>query len=315
MDRCGKEKTDFMPEILRRVRGNMGPLELGGTKRKDRDETEYFRYYGIDFPSAEHVFGSFESGSHTLAGHVFQPNQPKGTVFLLHGYFDHTGILKNLIEKCLDRQYTTAVFDLPGHGLSTGERASIDDFGEYEKALEDFAGACRAMAGPYFGIGHSTGGAVIFEHLRNGNGIRFEKIALLAPLVRPAAWRLSKFAYRLGNRFIPKIPRGEPKSSSDPDFIEFLKKDPLQTWHIPMTWLNAMFEWERRIRPCGKIRTEILVIQGTDDDVLDWRYNLRFLKNKLPNCAIKKIEDGKHHLANDKGAIRSEVMKLVGDFL
>ena len=41
-------------------------------------------------------------------------------------FFDHSGILKNLIKLCLDLDYTVVCFDLPGHGLSSG-RASIDN--------------------------------------------------------------------------------------------------------------------------------------------------------------------------------------------
>jgi len=40
---------------------------------------------------------SFSPGSFTCAAHVFKQEDARGTVFLVHGYYDHTGILKNLI--------------------------------------------------------------------------------------------------------------------------------------------------------------------------------------------------------------------------
>ncbi len=63
---------------------------------------------------------------------------PRGTIFLLHGYNDHTGILKNLICFCLNQNYSVAVYDLPGLGLSSGEQGAIKDFSEYADILKTF---------------------------------------------------------------------------------------------------------------------------------------------------------------------------------
>ncbi|MED5413144.1 MAG: alpha/beta fold hydrolase, partial [Pseudomonadota bacterium] len=62
-------------------------------------------------------------------------DKQKGTVFIIHGYFDHTGLYGHLIKHCLQKGLTVISFDLPGHGLSSGDPASIDSFNQYSDAL------------------------------------------------------------------------------------------------------------------------------------------------------------------------------------
>ena len=121
---CSDRTDDELPvmtgERIRLLRSEIPPLDLSTKPVVSPDALAYFRSYDIDFPGRAHFFGRFPSGDFAVAAHVFLPPSPRGTVFLLHGYFDHTGILKNLIRHCLEREWTVACFDLPGHGLSSG---------------------------------------------------------------------------------------------------------------------------------------------------------------------------------------------------
>ena len=62
---------------------------------------------------------------------LWKPPQSKGSVVIVHGYLDHTGLYGHLIKQLLERQLTVVCFDLIGHGLSSGEPASIDSFDQY----------------------------------------------------------------------------------------------------------------------------------------------------------------------------------------
>ena len=46
--------------------------------------------------------------------------------------------MRRMAEYLLEQGYAVVMFDLPGHGLSEGKRASIDDFSQYGCALSDF---------------------------------------------------------------------------------------------------------------------------------------------------------------------------------
>ncbi len=68
---------------------------------------------------------------------VFQPERdvPLGTVFLLHGYLEHSGIYQPIIREILDQGFSVLTYDLPGHGLSDGSPASIQNFDHYQHVL------------------------------------------------------------------------------------------------------------------------------------------------------------------------------------
>src|SRR5690606_31379941 len=143
-----------------------------------------------------HWFGHFSSGRYEIVAHYFEPQQPVGTCFVLHGYFDHVGLFRHIIDFCLRRGLAVVAYDLPGHGLSTGERAAIQDFAEYRQVLTDAMSLFSERAPrPWRAIAQSTGGAVLMDYLLDTPKPQFAQSVLLAPLVRPALWRGIKVAY------------------------------------------------------------------------------------------------------------------------
>lgn len=309
--------SDNISYRIRETRRSMKPLDVRVEPEQNSSAIAYFQYYGLHFEGIRHFFGTFESQGYVLAAHVFQPPDPKGTIFLIHGYFDHIGNLRNLIRFCLDQGFAVAGYDLPGHGLSTGEPAAIRDFSEYGDALEDFVAICLpVLSGPYHLIGHSTGGSAAIEYIRRGqNAQTFEKIMLVAPLVRFPHWELSKAAYCMINPFAKTLPRKIPESSSDPEFIEFLKKDPLRGRRLSLKWVRALYEWEKRFRDEKPIQKPILIIQGDADTVVDWQYNIPFLKRKFENTEIIWIENGRHQLFNETDTIQNDVFRQIQIYL
>ena len=119
---------------------------------------DYDEEYGFDSLAERRVAGTFTSDSFTEVGQCFLPDSSCGTVFFLHGYLDHTGTLINGITACFNARWAVAAMDLPGHGLSGGERGAIDDFSEYAAAFDRFfLLAAPHLKQPFVFIGHSTG--------------------------------------------------------------------------------------------------------------------------------------------------------------
>lgn len=276
----------------------------------------YFEYYGLDLPDVDHRFGFFTSGTYRLAAHVFSPAEPQGTVVVLHGYYDHVGITKNLIHFLVGQQYAVAAFDLPGHGLSTGARVSIDSFQDYVTALQDFLMLCqRHLPGPFHCVGHSTGGAAAMDHLLTAEETSFEKIILLAPLVRSYAWELSKIGNAAAGHLVDSVPRVFRTNSSDQEFVEFLREDPLQDDHFPLRWADALYAWNERIQEVPPCKRRVLVIQGTADTTVDWKYNIEFIREKLPAAKIVLIEEARHQLFNESRDLRVRLFGEMATFL
>lgn len=280
---------------------------------------EYFKFYGLDFEGndVEHIFGTFESGELTLVGHIYKPAEYKATVVAAHGYFDHCGQLKHLVKYLLEEGYAVAAFDLPGHGLSSGERGSIDDFAQYSQALIDFADKTKGqLNGPYHFVGHSTGAAAVLDYLLYNKDAVFDRVVLAAPLIHYAAWEQSKIGYNEKIRFVKSVPRVFRKNSSDAEFLDFIKNsDRLQTRTIPLKWVRALHDWNEKIADLPTCEKSVKIIQGTKDTTVDWRFNIKFLQTKFNNAEVRLIENANHELFNESADIRNEVFSQISDYL
>jgi lysophospholipase len=277
----------------------------------------YLGFYGLDIAAASHEFVPFKSDGFELAGHIFKPKEYKATVFILHGYLNHCGLLSKLIKYLVEAGFAVAVFDLPGHGLSSGEPTAIDDFSQYSDSLRDFLNTIKPILhGPYHIIGHSTGAAVILEYLLEGTDDCFDKVILAAPLERTDWWVLEKIGFsisRLFSRFVPRVFR---KVSSDKDFLRFVQyKDPLQARKISLNWVGAMFKWDQRIANAKTSTRPVLVIQGLKDNIINWRHNIRFIQSKFSNTRVKLVEKCRHELFNESEEIRAIVFSQIKDYL
>jgi alpha-beta hydrolase superfamily lysophospholipase len=304
-------------KIIVETKSQLQPL--GEKSTHSHSAIEYFKYYGLDLADeiTEHFFGSFTSGGFTLAAHIFKPVEYKAVIVILHGYLNHCGLLSKLIKFLLEAGFAVAVYDLPGHGLSSGQPTAIDDFLQYSDSLNDFINTVKShLHGPYHAIGHSTSAAIVMDYLFSGRSDNFDKIIFVAPLVRSELWFLSKLGCKIYRPFAKNIFRFFRNVSSDKDFLKFVRyKDPLQAKKIPLNWVNAMFKWNQKMADTQIINRPIRVIQGTNDNIVSWKYNLKFIQSKFSNAEIKLIEKGRHELFNESADIRKEVFSQISSYL
>ncbi len=285
-------------------------------------EKNYFQFYGIDFenqiPGVTHYFGHFNSGKYDVVAHYFSldnksERKSRGTCFIFHGYFDHAGLFRHVIEYCLHRELNVVIYDLPGHGLSTGERVSIPSFSDYLTVMKD----CVKLFGdtapqPWHAIAQSTGAAVLMDYTLQELPPSFSKIVLLGPLVRAAEWRLVKLAYWVGSKFLDKVPRKFGGNSNDKQFLEFVEKtDPLQTKYVSVRWVDALMRWESRFDYLPASEKNILVIQGQRDTTVDWKYNIPVIRRKFPKARYLPLQDAYHHLSNESSEIRTKIFAAI----
>ena len=282
----------------------------------------YFRYYGLNFDdkkgkSFEHLFGTFQSDTNTLAGHIFRPKDYKATIILLHGYFEHCGQLNHLIYYLLQNGYAVAAFDLPGHGLSNGELGAIDNFSRYTLALKNFVNIIdEKLHGPYYLIGHSTGAAIALDYLFTAEDCFFGKVVLVAPLIHNNSWNLSRISYKIANPFINRFPRKFRNNSSNKDYLDFIKtKDPMQLRTISLKWFKAFLEWNSQIVDYNPSNKQIYIIQGMNDKSVDWEYNIKCICDKFCNTEVGFIDKGRHALLNESYSRRNEVFSQINEYL
>ncbi|HWD34479.1 MAG TPA: alpha/beta hydrolase [Pseudomonas sp.] len=306
--------ASFQPDSLRASLSSLTVRQPLSTQAQ-----AYQRYYGLDLParkdSPQRWLGRFEAAGFELVGQVWLPAAPVATLVLLHGFYDHMGLYRHVVDWALDQDYAVIACDLPGHGLSSGERASIDDFGAYQQVLQALFEQGRALElpQPWHLCGQSTGGAIVIDHVLH-EGVQSPaqgEVILLAPLVRPRAWRWSKLSYHLLRPFVKGIERRFSANSNDPTFLPFLQADPLQPRRLPTAWVGALVDWVKRIEAAPVSARRPLIIQGESDMTVDWPHNLRVLREKFAAPEILLIPEARHHLANELPAIRQRYFDFI----
>lgn len=299
------------------LRARLPPLRVDVPSDHDTEARRYLAFYGLDleqrYPGLKHHLGTFAAAGYHLVGNVFVPPEARGTALLLHGYYDHAGIFGHLIRYCLDRRLAVAIFDLPGHGLSSGEPATIASFGDYQSAFSAFLEHVTPLPRPWHLLSQSTGAAVAMEHLL-ANGIRkanspFANVVLLAPLVRPHGWPWLRFAYHAARPFVqarPRLFRGE-----NAEFVRFLREDDiLQARTLPVAWVTAMVQWMQAFERHVPSDLPVHVIQGDRDRTVDWRYNLAVVSRKF-DASVHMLDGAAHHLVNQPPALRERLFALI----
>ncbi len=299
-------------ERLQELKTRLLPLSLSKNGETDDLRKYYLAGYGLDFVGQLNITGMSYSAGHLDLGGIqlscnyWSQEKSRGTVFLLHGYFDHVGLFGHLIQFYLEQGFSVFAYDLPGHGLSGGPPADIDCFSTYTYSLKKCLdwGKMNSLPEPWHLSGQSTGGAIITDLLAREGCTRddypFGKVILLAPLVRPVKWKIARLQYRLLHRFIDGVPRSRSRNSHDAEFLEFLNSEPLQSKILPMGWVGALNRWITWIE---NLETgcdfEPLIIQGQNDGTVDWRHNLKVLKRAYKSVDVYFIPEGRHHLANE----------------
>lgn len=304
----------------------LGAFSVAGGASPDALRS-YVDFYHLDFaaahPELRHHIGWVPSGEFQIATQLFALPDARATAFICHGYYDHVGLFGHLIEFLLDQQINVLTFDFPGHGLSSGPRATISSFDHYvqvlvdlqhflERELKDEAGALLPQ--PWYVFGQSMGGAIAMEYLLQYGHERFAEVVLFAPLIRPAAWGINRWVYEVAKRTITQRKRTITENAENPEFIALMRIDPLAADILPVQWVTAMVEWMKAFEARGKLPFPLHIAQGDADGTIDWRHNLKFFASHT-DVDLLRIPGARHHLMNESETIRQELFRWISGFL
>lgn len=320
--------VSFIPAHAEALKALLPPLAFGGREGVDVNNPllrSYCASYGLDFSTTDealtHVMGKVRAAGFDIATQYWIPANPCGTLVVIHGYYDHVGIYNKAIAFALEQGLAVLAFDLPGHGLSGGERVAIDSFDQYGDVLHTVLQRAKPnLPAPFFAMGQSTGGAVLLNYLwrfeADYESPMLERIALCAPLIIPRDWRQrGRFAYAMLHRFVNYLPRGRSFSSHDPEFIRFIdEQDCLQSTRLSVRWVGAMKAWNEQFCQFPILGKRLLVIQGDQDGTVDWRYNLQQIQLKLPAARIVMVAGAGHQLVNEQVHLREQVFTQISRF-
>lgn len=284
---------------------------------------DYFCHYGLEAllnDTSEVHAGFIDTGRFALWCQVWSPPVPTGTAFVIHGYFDHLGLYRHLLSCLLAKGWRVVLWDLPGHGLSSGPRAEIEDFDDYQHCLMHLQAALQIQGmapKPWLGVGQSTGAAILAtDALTRREASGWSGIVLLAPLVRPWRWSQSSWLHLIASPFLKELPRKYRPNSTDEQFTAFLRdQDPLQPERLSVAWITAMRRWMPRLLALEPNPLPTLILQGEQDLTVDWEWNLTVLEEKFPNAEVHRHPDARHHLVNEAEPIRDVLFEALDHFV
>jgi lysophospholipase len=214
-------------------------------------------------------------GAPTLAYQLSLPEGARAAVLLLHGYGEHGGRYRRVIERWAKKKLATAVPDLRGHGWSGGARGYCDRFSDYHEDVDDVISVLRERAPgvPLFGFGHSFGGLITATYALSHPGA-FQGIVLSSPyfglaLQVPGA---KKLAGQIASHLLPKLALPSGLKGSDLTHDETLARlydtDPLVNKGATARWFTESSTAQRDLLArAAQIRSPIVVFQGGADRV------------------------------------------------
>lgn len=304
---------EFDPQALRRVLPDLERRSVDPQLAKG-----WRQFYRIDLTQAntdlECRLGQVQVGEYRVAMQVCRPIAARATLLVLHGYYDHMGLYGHVYEWALAQGFAVLSCDLPGHGLSTGARASIHSFQEYQQVLQAMLAKVQQLQlpTPWHILGQSTGAAIALDYvLHQPRLTELGETILLAPLVRPRAWQQSKLLYQILKHICRSVPRRYSNNSHDVDFVNFVRHDPLQSQVLPTAWVGALAQWIPYIEQAQPSTRSPIIVQGEADMTVDWQHNLNVLVEKFDAPRILRLPAARHHLANEQLDMREQMFSYL----
>ncbi len=267
------------------------------------DYDKYYKSFLNGVENGEYYPIWFNSLGIKNHGVIYLPEKKlHGTVLMVHGYAGNSLGFRYIASKLLQEGYSIATLSLPGHEISDGERGDIEDFREYGELVNDYIKFLRVKGfNVEYAIGHSTGcsSLIIYNELYGWN---FKKVVFIAPLIQSVYWLPSKVVRFLSKPFI--------------NYYNTKWRDTMALYIFPIHWFDELIEWNDDLRFYKKQDEKILLFQGEQDDVVNWKYNIPKIRSIYPDLEVVKYKEGNHTMFISDVGIGSEIInKIVNYFL
>lgn len=233
----------------------------------------------------------------------WRPEEPKAVLLVVHGYAEHSGRYKNLVNYFVPRGYAVYALDHRGHGRSQGRRGYVERFRYYLDDLKAFYNLVRERepGRKIFMVGHSMGGlialAYALQHQEEMDGLILSGAGVrvgggVSPLTVALGKLLSAIAPRVG---MVKI---EAEAiSRDPAVVKAYVNDPLVytgkvSARLGAEMLAIAQEVERR---AGELRLPCLIMHGGADRLADPDGSRALYERISSEDKALKIYEGFYH--------------------
>ena len=248
--------------------------------------------------------------------------KPKGIVLIVHGFNSHSEYYQNFADNLSQNDYEVYAIDLPGRGLSDGERYYIDD---YKEIIEDIDQLVSIATAPYptlplFLFGHSAGGvfASVYAQLHQAKleGLICESFAFHLP-----APRFALATIKFLSRVIPHvrlIKLNNSDFSRDKSVVYKMDHDPLlANEKQPIKTMQQLLLASEYLKTkMSDIHLPLLILHGTADKATLPSGSEYFMENASSADKQLKLYEGHYHdLLNDKynGIIFRDILRWLNE--
>jgi len=204
-------------------------------------------------------------------------DDPKAILLVVHGLAEHSGRYMNVVNFLVPSGYAVCGIDHIGHGKSGGDRVYVERFNDYTKTLKKFLDMIREWLPekPIFLIGHSMGGLISAAYLLEYQD-ELSGAVLSGPSIKVPD-NISQTTIFLGKMLSIIMPKAGTIQldaegiSRDPAVVDEYVNDPLVykgkiTARLGAELLKVM---QHVTDQSSKIRLPIMIVQGSDDKLVD----------------------------------------------
>lgn len=237
-------------------------------------------------------------------------DEPTAVLAVAHGYGEHGGRYGHLAAAVVPQGYAVYVYDLRGHGLSTGDRGRIRRFTDYLDDTAQFLDVVRATqpGRPVFLLGHSLGGliAAIFA-IRRPDGL--EALILSSPFLRLLmdVPRSKRIGATVLSALVPGLNIGNTVQaadlSHDQSVVDAYVTDPLVHHVAPARWATEMLAAQSAaVSAAPSLMLPLLLLYADVDAIADPAASREFFGAAgSADKSLKCYEGFYHELFNESG--------------
>ena len=214
-------------------------------------------------------------GAPTLAYQLSLPENAKAAVLVVHGYGEHGGRYRRVIERWAREELASAVVDLRGHGWSAGTRGHCDHFREYLEDVTDMIAVMREHLPktPLFLFGHSFGGLIVASYALSHPG-DFQGMVLSSPYFGLAmdVPKSKTTLGRIASRVFPRLALPTGLQGKDLTHDETIARqydnDPLVNKGATARWYTEAVTAQRDLLArASQLKLPVLCVHGGADRV------------------------------------------------
>lgn len=249
-----------------------------------------------------------------------QADGPRAAMVIIHGFGEHSGRYKRMMEHFAAHGICTLAIDLEGHGR-TGKQGVVRSYDIFHADVTISLNEAREKWSdlPLFLYGHSMGGGLVLNHGIN-KAPDVKGYLASAPLIRPPEGKFTSLrrnlAIGLRKIFPAMIVKNEivgSRVTTIPEEQDMYENDPLN--HAKMglcLGVDILLAGEFVEAHADKWQAPLLLMHARQDQLTSFKASEAFAA-QADNCTFMPMDNCEHEMHND--VVKNEIYEAMISFM